>query len=146
MGLVAQETYDMRNVSLVDRPSLRFLAALPLLVAVAGCSSELDIPEFFEVTYSVSNQSLGTVTQITFINDLDDRQALTPDQDEFSSLYLKPKGQTIGMTAEGTVWDGTVTLTIEVVGNSKSFTRTDSCEDFSGQEVACSLEIPDEIL
>jgi hypothetical protein len=36
--------------------------------------------------------------------------------------------------------------TIEVVGTNSSFTRTDSCEDLTGEDVACSLEIPEEIL
>jgi hypothetical protein len=136
----------MRSFSLIDRPPLRFLAALPLLLAVAGCSADLDIPEFFEVTYSITNESLGTVTEFTFIDDLEQRNSVRPEGGEFSTVYLKPKGQTIGVTAEGTVRDGEVVVTIEVVGTSINFTRTDSCEDLTGEEVACSLEIPEEIL
>jgi hypothetical protein len=136
----------MRSCSLIKGPVLRIFAVLPLLLAVAGCSAEIDIPEFFEVTYSITNQSLGTVTEFTFIDDLEQRNSIRPEGGEFSTIYLKPKGQTIGVTAEGTVWDGEIVVTIEVVGTSKSFTRTDSCEDLSGQEVQCSLEIPEEIL
>lgn len=136
----------MRSYSLVSRPLLRFLAAVPLLLAVAGCDPAIDTPTFFDVTYRLTNLSLGSVTELTYIDDIEARRTFTPAEDDYESQWFIPEGQTIGATAEGTVQNGEIVLEIIVVGGGMDFTRSDSCENLTGDPVVCSLEIPDEIL
>lgn len=136
----------MRSIPLTIRPPIRFLAALPLLLAVAGCSTEPNVPDFYEVTYSLTNLSVGSVTELTYIDDLRVTRTVGDPPEGWEVQYLMPAGNPIGATAEGTVQSGEITLEIRVVGATREFTRSDSCEDNTGQPVACSLEIPREIL
>lgn len=145
-GAEPEESSHMRSCSLVSRPTLRFLAAVPLLLAVAGCSTEPDIPEFFDVTYSLTNTSVGSVTEVTYIDDLRVTRTVVDPPEGWEVNYLLPAGNPIAATAEATVQSGEITLEIHVVGVFVEFTRSDSCEDLTDQPVACSLEIPRETL
>jgi len=136
----------MRSQPLTKRPRFRALAVLPLLLAVAGCSTDLNIPDFYEVTYSLSNTSLGLITEVTFYDDLRVARTVNDPPEGWEVRFLVPEGNPIGASAEGTVQSGQITLEIDVDGVTREFTRSDSCEDQTGEPVACSLEIPREIL
>jgi hypothetical protein len=136
----------MRSFLLVNRPSLRFLAVLPLLLAVAGCSTEPDVPDFFQVTYSLTNSSVGSVTELTYIDNVNVRRVVSNPSGDWAIGALFPAGQRIGATAEGIVQSGEIILEIRVLGMAGEFTRSDSCEESTGEPVACSLEIPEETL
>jgi hypothetical protein len=136
----------MRSLPLTIRPLARFLVTLPLALAVAGCSTEPDVPDFYQVTYHLTNMSLGSIDQLTFIDDLRVTQTVEDPSDGWEVQFLIPAGHPIGATAEGTVQSGEIVLTIRVVGATGEFTRSDSCEELAGQLVACSLEIPRENL
>ncbi|MGD2217800.1 MAG: hypothetical protein PVJ64_13675 [Gemmatimonadales bacterium] len=136
----------MRGYARNLRSAVRCFAALPLLLAVAGCSTEPDIPDFYDVTYSLTNLSVGSITELTFIDDLRVARTVSDPPDDWEAQYLIPAGNPIGATAEGTVQSGQITLEINVVGATTEFTRSDSCQDDTDQPVACSLEIPRENL
>lgn len=136
----------MRSLPPTIRPLTRFLVTLLPALAVAGCSTEPDIPDFYQVTYSLTNMSLGSVDELTFIDDLRVTHTVEGAPDGWSVQFLIPEGNPIGATAEGTVQSGEIVLEIRVVGATSEFTRSDSCEELAGQTVACSLEIPRENL
>ncbi|MGD2152202.1 MAG: hypothetical protein PVG79_02970 [Gemmatimonadales bacterium] len=136
----------MGSHPLTKRPRFRVLAGLPLLLAVVGCSTDLNIPDFYEVTYSLTNTSLGSITEVTFYDDLRAARTVDNPPEGWEVVYLIPAGNPIGASAEGTVQSGQITLEIDVDGVTRDFTRSDSCEDQTGEPVACSLEIPREIL
>jgi hypothetical protein len=127
-------------------PPIRFLAVVMLFSAVTGCSTEPDIPDFFEVTYTLTNSSVGSITELTYIDNTDARRVVSSPGDDWTSQALFPAGQRIGATAEGTVQSGEIILEIMVVGVGGEFTRSDSCEEAAGQGIPCSLEIPEERL
>jgi hypothetical protein len=136
----------MRSLPLTIRPLTRFLVTLPLAVAVAGCSTEPNVPDFYDVTYSITNDSVGTVDLVTYVDDVRVTITVNDPPDGWEVEYLIPEGNPIGATAEGTVQSGEIVLETRVVGATSEFTRSDSCEEHAGQPVACSLEIPRENL
>jgi hypothetical protein len=136
----------MRSHSLVSQPLLRFLAAVPLLLAVAGCDPAIDVPTFYSVTYRLTNLSLESFTELTYIEDIGARRSFAPGEEDYESQWFIPEGQSFGATAAGTVRNGEIVLEIIVEGGGREFTRSDSCENLLVDPVACSLEIPDEVL
>jgi hypothetical protein len=138
----AREIDDMGSFSLEKRPRNRLLAALPVALVVAGCSVEPDVPIFYEVTYSISNVSVGSVTQVTFLDDARIRISIPNPADDWMVQFFIPEGNPVGATLEGTVQSGEITLQMTAVFLQDTIIRSDSCEDITGTPVACSLTIP----
>jgi len=120
------------------------LAVAVLLAPLCGCDGDPSSPgRVYSVNYSLTmsgNQS--TVTTLTY-RDTSGVVTVNNPTNGWSVQVSVPGGTTIGMTAQGTVNNGTIQIDMRATSTSSSdqVTGQDSCSA-QGIAVACSLAIP----
>lgn len=132
----------MANTVRLNGRGVGLLAGLALSLALAGCSTEPDL-RLFTVEYAVSTEGQGFISELFYDNGRGELIADPDAGDEWSTAFAVPDGGSIYATAEGTVQNGEITLSVTVTEGARTIlSRSDSCSDVSGEVVACSLSIP----
>ncbi len=120
---------------------------LALSLVMTGCSVEPELPAVFTVTYSLSVTGQSILTELSYDNGRGRDIVVNDPVDGWSVTFDILERDRIGASAEGTVENGEIilTMTARAVGRA-DIVRSDSCSDSSGTATPCSLLIPDERL
>ncbi len=132
------------------RTVVAFATIVVLLAPLASCDGDdpLTSPnQMYSVTYSlIIHRSKSTVTVLTYRDQSEIVTVNNPDR-RWSIQVAVPGGTTVGMTAQGTVHNGSIEIDLLATdaGGASVYTGQDSCA-MEGGAVPCSLGIPDSTL
>jgi hypothetical protein len=123
---------------------LAIAGSIAALIGLGGCGKDNpeDARTIYTLTYSLNITGESTVDSVTYTLGGGDVTQQNP-ADGWSVQFPGGDGQNVGASADGTVKNGSIILTMSAVTpGAAPITGEDECTDVTGIDTACNLVIP----